>query len=80
MSWIFGCLDKQASSLCAVIVCIHMLTGQDEMEDINITCTADELDENDSIALYFCSPKITANGKRIYGITFKRHSKRTRYI
>ena len=40
--------------------CVYMLTGKDEMEDI--TCTTDELDENDSLALYFCSPKITANG------------------
>ena len=44
--------------------CVYMLTGQDEMEDI--ACTTDELDENDSLALYFCSPKITANGKQIF--------------
>ena len=58
VSWIFCVWINKVIPCCN---CVHMLTGQDEME--NIICTADELDENDSLALYFCSPKVTANGK-----------------
>lgn len=37
--------------------------GQDEVEDAGLT--TDEPIENDSIAFYFCSPKVTANCKCI---------------
>ena len=38
---------------------VHMLEDEDEVEDIALI--TDEPIEDDSMALYFCSPKITAN-------------------
>ena len=38
---------------------MHTCVGQDEVEDTALI--TDEPIEDDSMALYFCSPKITAN-------------------
>ena len=64
------CVSKLPLIRMCMYVYTYCMVGQDEVEDTGLI--TDEPIENDSIAFYFCSPKVTANCE--YHIVFYIHA------